>query len=257
MGTLATTLLEKKEEEISDTFVNIPKVNEKNIPKVVQLNEKNIPKVVHLNESGTSYITIDYLSDELKEKGITTFENMWKLHPEDKHKIIRFEEEMQVFRFSKSYLNTPTDLSDISKKSYMYSGFDTSKNNDELPEEFTPFYEYIKEMDHKYNQVVANWYADENDFIAQHSDCKRGMIKNAKISIISFHDKDDEYRTLIMRPRKGTNSNADIFKINLYHGTIITMHGNTQDEFTHGIDKKNEHQPQRISLSFRQIENNI
>jgi alkylated DNA repair dioxygenase AlkB len=253
MGNSTTKSLVSEEDCIENETVD--KIEEKKELKRITISPNNIPRVIQLNESGTSFITIDYLSDELKEKGIETFENMWKLHPENKHKIIRFEEEMEVFRYSKSYLNTPTDLSDISKKSYMYSGFDVSKNNDELPEEFNPFYEFIKEMDHKYNQVVANWYEDESDFIAQHSDCKRGMIKNAKISIISFHEKDDDYRTLIVRPRKGTNSNADIFKINLHHGTIITMHGNTQDEFTHGIDKKHEHQPQRMSLSFRQMEN--
>ena len=42
----------------------------------------------------------------------------------------------------------------------MYSGFDTTKNNDELPEVFRPFYEYMRTKDANYNQAVINWYKD-------------------------------------------------------------------------------------------------
>lgn len=39
-----------------------------------------------------------------------------------------------------------------------------------------PIYEYVKKIDERYNQVIVNWYEDENDYIAPHSDCQIGMI---------------------------------------------------------------------------------
>lgn len=44
-----------------------------------------------------------------------------------------YEKEVEVNRYSKSYLNTWTDLTPTKTRSYMYSGFDTSTNNDPLP----------------------------------------------------------------------------------------------------------------------------
>lgn len=40
----------------------------------------------------------------------------------------------------------------------MYSGYDTSSNKSPLPKPFEPFYKYMKIIDEKYNQVIANWY---------------------------------------------------------------------------------------------------
>jgi alkylated DNA repair dioxygenase AlkB len=214
--------------------------------------EQNKSRIVQLNESGSSYLMIDYLPEKLQD---VLFDDMWKLHPTKKHKIIMYEKEVEVNRYSKSYLNTPTDLSHTTSKSYMYSGFDVSENNDELPEEFCPFYEYMTAQDSRFNQVIANWYEDDNDYIAQHSDCQKEMICNAKISIISFYKEINDSRTLIMKPKKNKNDSiADRFEIIMPHGSIVTMCGDTQNNYTHGIDKEDE-SFQRLSLSFRQMEN--
>lgn len=212
-------------------------------------------QVVQLNESGTSYIIIDSIPEELRKIDEVDFHKMFNLHPENKHKVIMREKETEVFRYSKSYGNTPNDLSHIEKKSYMYSGFDTSKNNDELPDLFSPIFSYMKQLDVNYNQIVVNWY-DENDFIASHSDCTMEMHQNCKISIVSLYPHDDEknFRFLDVRAKKssGVVTLASLFRIRLDHGTIITMCGDCQHEFTHGV-RKQKSSGRRISLSFRQM----
>jgi alkylated DNA repair dioxygenase AlkB len=135
----------------------------------------------------------------------------------------------------------------------MYSGFDTSENNIDLPELFQPYYNYMKTLDPKYNQVIANWYENNYDYIALHSDCQRGMIDDAKISILSLYGSDDKYRSLKIKPKSKTNSLEKEFVINMHHGTIITMCGTTQDEFRHGIMKEEKDCGNRLSLSFRQM----
>ena len=95
-----------------------------------------------------------------------------------------------------------------------------------------------------------------NDYIAQHSDYQKEMINNAKISIISLYEKDDEedYRTMNITAKKSSLTNiSDVFEINMYNGMILTMCGTTQDEFTHGIYKEEDECCKRISISFRQM----
>ncbi len=213
--------------------------------------------VVQLNESGSAYIIINYINEELKELSLNNFNDMWSLHPKEKHKIIMYEKEVEVHRYSKSYLNTLTDLSHTNKSSYMYSGFDTSSNNDELPELFKPYYEFIKNKDNNYNQVIANWYENEFDYISAHADCQKGMIEDSKISIISLYPNVElnNFRFLQIKPKPKLNvkSIADVFNIQLTHGCIITMCGTMQNEFTHEIEKLINPTSERISLSFRQM----
>lgn len=216
--------------------------------------------VVQLNESGSSYLIIHHLNDELKESSCNDFNNMWSLHPEQKHKVIRFEKEIEVHRYSKSYLKTPTDLSHLHKSSYMYSGYDTSSNNDDLPEIFQPYYQFFQKENNKYNQMIANWYENEFDYIAHHSDCQKEMIQDSKISILSLypHSSDTNHFRYFqlkpkIRPKLNINSLADEFNIRLDHGSIITMCGSTQQHFTHSIQPCEYPMSPRISLSFRQM----
>lgn len=46
-------------------------------------------------------------------------------------------------------------------------------------------------------------------------------------------DKPELYRYLEVVPKKGVNSLSGRFVIRLDHGSIVTMHGKTQDQFKH------------------------
>ena len=140
--------------------------------------------IIKLNDSGSAYITIDYLPEELMKTNETNFNIMWNLHRTEKHKVINTGKEIDSYRYSQSYLNTPPITESVisGKDSYMYSGFDTTNNSLELPEIFQPYYNYMKSIDVKYNQVVANWYEDGKDYIAFHSDNQYNMISNPKVA---------------------------------------------------------------------------
>ena len=209
-------------------------------------------QMIQLNESGTAYLMIDHLPHDLSIVGTTSFEALYDLHPQDKHKIIMYENEVPVFRYSKSYLNTPINLDHTKTRSYMYSGLITDENTDPLPDLLVPFYDYIKTIDPKYNQVICNWYENGKDYIASHSDCQRGMISNASVAILSLYDT-DEVRTLELIPKAGTRSVADKFTVKLIHGSIVTMCGTTNNEFIHGIPKHETECGRRMSVSFRQM----
>lgn len=223
--------------------------------------EECYPKQIQLNESGTAFITINYLPQPLININSVLFDTLWNLHPKLKHTIVHNNKENAVYRYSQSYLQTPPiDDNYINKQhSYMYSGYDTEDNNNALPTEFEPYYNHMKSLDSKYNQVIANWYEDKDDYIAYHSDCVYNMIPNAKISLLSFYDCDkineDNIRRLIIKPKPSTKSLYDNFEIILKHGMIITLEGTTNAEYRHGIKKEPIYKLPRISLSFRQMNN--
>ena len=206
---------------------------------------------INLTKDGSSYLLISYLPKELIKHIEDNFYDMWNLHPERKHKIIMYEKEVEVNRYSKSYLHTSNDLSHITTKSYMYSGYETDNNNGDLPKVFKPLHQYMAKQDAKYNQAIVNWYENEKDYIGFHSDCQKNMIDNAKISIISMYQNSEHYRCLKLRPKNDLSLNN--YKIMLNQGMILTMCGNTQNDYRHGITKELIDTERRISLSFRQM----
>lgn len=212
-------------------------------------------RTIALNTSGTAWLTIDKLPEHLCKLSQKTFDEMFNLHPIEKHQIIFYQKNKSVYRYSKSYLNTPIDTSHTTTSSYMYSGYDTSDNNGQVPKLFEPYYEYMVKCNYNYNQVTANWYQDENDYIAFHSDCQINMIDDYKISLMSFYKSNNDARNLVFIPKKNTESLHKRLTIKMEHGMILTMHGTTQNEFKHGVQKGDCVQNPRISLSFRQMKN--
>jgi hypothetical protein len=242
---------EQGEQEEQEKLENITNKIEMKIFK-----KSKMTKIIQLNKSGSSYITIDFLPDDLELLTYRQFKNMWNLHPPKKHKIIMYEKEVHVSRYSQSYLNTYTNLDHTNHSSYMYSGFDVSNNNQDIPDLFKPYYDYVKSLDQKYNQIIANWYFDQTNYIAQHSDCTLGMIDNHKICIISLYPcyDDSQFRYISFKFKNINDPLYDVLHIRLEQCMILTMHGDIQKEFTHGIDKQDGcDKMSRISLSFRQM----
>ena len=220
-------------------------------------------KCIYLNNDKTSWITISELPIYLKNYAHNNFDSLFDLHPQDKGKVLVFNKdrenpewnEINCFRWHKSYLNTPS-FNKNSYKSYMFSGWDTSSNNENVPNTFIPFYDFIKNVDQRYNQMVINWYENSDDYIPLHSDCEYSMIDNHDITILNLNksDNDELCRTLTIIPKETTTDYiSDKYEIKLTHGMIICMGGNMQNEFSHGVDKcVNDYTTPRISISFRQ-----
>lgn len=138
-------------------------------------------------------------------------------------------------------------------KNYMFSG-KYQKNNLELPKEFIPFLDYINnKFNDNYNQVVVNWFENGNTFIPLHSDCELNIVNNSSIVIISL----GESRVLRIEHKKGKGDCCiEKMDINCNNGTVITMNGDFQKEYVHGIPKSiSSVKDRRISISFRKYVN--
>ena len=222
---------------------------------VMPAQEKKRQKIF-LTKSHSAWIIIEWLSEELKEYTQANYQEMFDLHPSERGKVVMFETEVESPRWHRSYLKIPRTI--IPGKSFMYSGKQFYKDLS-LPLKFQVYLDFLneKEKKDKYNQVIANWYADGNDFIAAHSDCKIGMKPDAGISIITLCENLDSFREFRLTAKKlKGRENDNIYrhvKIAAKHGSIITMFGDTQEKFRHKIPKSLGLNSSRISLTFRKF----
>ena len=215
---------------------------------------------IYLTNDKTSWITIEHLPDNIKQYAIDNFNAMFELHPEDKGKVLVFNGliedpnwvETQCSRWYQSYENTPR-FDDTVMKSYMFSDQTNININKSLPDILTPLYDCMKEKDSRYNQVVVNWYNDD-DSIPYHSDCEAYMMKDHTIGLINLLPSVNlnNYRHFKLISKDNTKTLFDEVDIVLKHGIIITMGGQLQQTFRHGVEicPDSSH---RISLSFRQF----
>ena len=223
----------------------------------IKPSETKKKQTIFLTKSNSAWITIEWISEELREYSQTYYQEMFYLHPIERGKVVMFGEEVNSPRWHRSYLKIPTQ--DIRKeRSFMYSGKEFYEDLS-LPARFQPYLDFLNEKkgQEEFNQVIVNWYADGNDFIAAHSDCEMGMKSGAGISIITLCEDVNSCRELRFTAKNLKEiENDNIYKhvkIDTTHGSIITMHGDTQKKFRHKVPKCLGMDSSRISLTFREF----
>ncbi|RIA90402.1 hypothetical protein C1645_693551 [Glomus cerebriforme] len=133
-------------------------------------------------------------------------------------------------------------------KVYKYSGTTAGVDSIEYPPSVKEIKEKIEEiLNIQFNFVLLNWYKDGKDYIGEHSDNEKGLVKLGVIACVSLGAK----RTFIFRNKKNKKITH---KINLENGSLIVMRGTTQQYWKHSIPKENSIREGRISLTFRQLE---
>jgi alkylated DNA repair dioxygenase AlkB len=220
--------------------------------------EETALSTVYLSESKTSWITIEWISEELRNYSTVNYQELFDLHPLQRGKIVSYHDaEIDSPRWHRSYLYQP-ERELHAKATYMYSGIDRFDDL-ALPLPFQKYLDFLneKETTGKYNQVIANWYTDGEDFIAPHSDCQKGMLPDADIAILTLCEDEKMPRELKITAKNLKNEKNDNLydhvKIKLKHGSIITMYGETQNKFRHGVPKALNNYTSRISLTFRKF----
>lgn len=215
-------------------------------------------ETIFLTESKSAWITIEWLSEELMVVSQTEYSSLFDLHPTDKGKVVLYGHEIQSPRWHKSYLKTPPREAIHTTRSYMYSGKEEVVEAP-LPILFEPYLDLLNstQIEDKYNQVIVNWYQNGHDFIAAHSDCVIGMKPHAGIAILSLYENARDERELIFTSKKVDSIEQDAIysnvRIRAPHGSIITMHGDTQQRFRHKVPKALDIQTSRISITFRKF----
>lgn len=210
---------------------------------------------IPLTSDESAWITIEHIPQELKDYGQANFYRLFHEHPEHEEPVSYFNHDDGTFkevashRWYQSYMNTPPKDPSV-RRNYMFSGRDDTPVNLELPELFAPYYNYMLQKDPRYNQVVINWYGS-NNYIPMHRDCEAGMVNNHSVSLININEPVPlPARTFKLMSLKNAKTVLyDTINIVLRDGVLITMCGDTQSQYLHGVRKG---KASRISVSCRQ-----
>ena len=98
----------------------------------------------------------------------------------------------------------------------------------------------------RFNSVLLNWYQDGQHSMGMHSDDEPQLGKNPVIASVSLGQT---RRLRFVHKVTGARENLD-----LMHGSLLIMAGETQHHWQHGINKSNRPLGGRINLTFRWIQ---
>jgi len=218
---------------------------------------------IHYNKpiyiDNTSYIKLNYIPQNLIDYANVNYDKMVNLiKTPNKSNVMVFNKnysnpqlvEEICERYYKSYLNTPKYPTN-SNKSFMFSGKNLNEIQSNLPDIFKPYYNYIKNLNTNYNQIVVNYYETEKDYIPYHRDWTYNMIPNYEISILTLNQKNQKNRIFNIQ----SIDNNKKYNIELFNGLIITMGGQFQSNYRHAILKlsNNNFINKRLGITFRQF----
>ena len=204
-------------------------------------------RTIALPGSTPCWVTVRHLPESLARYAADVYDRLFELRPSERGKVVLMGETKDSPRWHQSFLKTPEWDDDFACLSYMFGSRKTSVDTP-LPIELQPFLRHVNEgLRVPFNQVVVNWYEDGLDHTPSHTDCEKGMVPGAEIAILTLGDSD---RPFVIRDKRGLH-----FKMEerCPHGTILTMHGDTQKEFRHGLPKQRECNRSRISVTFRKF----
>lgn len=184
---------------------------------------------------------------DLGDFSLTTgqFEELWKQHPEEHGKVRVYGKEFDMPRWCKSY-----------GKSYFFSGKQHEADPlDKIQIDEKPFLQtcidYLNNNGYTYNQILVNWYGNNQHYISDHSDDESSFTGKSRIVCFNYCMTP---RDVVIKKKDG-KKRITILKHNMDNNTGYEMRGSRfQKDFTHGIPKRKsdpDRDERRISLTFR------
>ncbi|MCB0842995.1 MAG: alpha-ketoglutarate-dependent dioxygenase AlkB [Bacteroidetes bacterium] len=131
-------------------------------------------------------------------------------------------------------------------KTYTYSNL-TWRPQSWIPELITIKEKVEKVARTRFNSVLLNYYRDGKDSMGWHSDDEPELGKNPVIASLSFGQK----RAFHLKHR--LDKTIPKVKLDLEHGSLLIMSGETQHFWQHQIPKTSRQVDGRINLTFRVI----
>src|SRR5262249_13523909 len=134
--------------------------------------------------------------------------------------------------------------------SYVYSGL---RNE---PQPWTPALSELRagveaSAAHTFNSVLLNYYRDGNDSMGWHRDNEPELGPRPLIASVTL-GATRRFRFREVRP--AVAGNRKTHEIELTHGSLLVMRGETQSAWEHGIPKVRDLTDPRINLTFRYVE---
>jgi len=100
---------------------------------------------------------------------------------------------------------------------------------------------------HDFNSVLANAYRDGHDGMGWHADDEKELGPKPLIASLSL----GENRRFLLRKKLEKNSRS--VGLQLEHGSLLVMQGDSQSRYLHSLPKTRKPAGLRINLTFRQV----
>jgi alkylated DNA repair dioxygenase AlkB len=101
----------------------------------------------------------------------------------------------------------------------------------------------------KFNYALINNYHDQTNSIGYHSDDEKELGRYPKVAGISLGQE----REMFFKSKL----NGEVIKVSLPHNSLVIMHYPTNKFWQHTIPKKTQHLGQRISITFRSVDETL
>ena len=116
------------------------------------------------------------------------FDAIWQMHPDTRGKVFAiYNDNCSANRYYAAYGKMPSRSNN--SKTYMFS------STGEAPQKQIPFvfHSLVEHLNNRggdcspqYNQVVVNWYENDDDYTPYHKDCMTGMRTGSSVGIVSL-----------------------------------------------------------------------
>ena len=131
------------------------------------------------------------------------------------------------------------------KTSYTYS----SLKNEPLPwsEALLEIRQQLSELtDGTFNSVLLNLYRNGSDSVAWHADDEKELGVSPTIASVSF----GQTRKFAFKKK---DAGTEVLSIDLNHGDVLIMSGETQQNYLHQIPRSAKKMEPRINMTFRSV----
>lgn len=161
------------------------------------------------------------------------FDEVWELHPADKHVINMPGGPVETPRWQQAY-----------GADYRYTG----RTNTALP--VPPALEPLRDwarrtIDPRLNGLLLNWYEGAGHYIGPHHDSTRDMIDGAPIVTISFGE------TRVFRLTRGPAGAKETRDFEAVAGSAFVLPYDTNLAWKHAVPKSARYTGRRISVTLR------
>ena len=174
------------------------------------------------------------------------FNQLFSMKPKENNDVLVYNKKTgefdrkTIFRSYISYLKTP-EFDPSTKKSYMFLN-----KEEKSPAELQPILDYVQSIDSRYNQMVVNWY-NEEDYIEMHRDCTAKMVhKDCPVLVLNLNESisDEDCREMVFE----NVETGEITKEPLKNNYLYKIENNNTHR--HGVGSGKE---KRISITFRMM----
>ena len=130
---------------------------------------------------------------------------------------------------------------------------ETAGRGEKMPQPWTPTLDRVRGMIERhtgttYDYCFLNRYRDGNDAVAWHGDRDGGRDARLVVASLSL----GATRTFQLRPKKDSGLRHDPISVDVTHGDLIVMRGDTQLYWEHRVPRDPRVMRERLNVTFRQ-----